>query len=62
MDEMITTSDAATILNLTIGRVRQLIYEGKLPAYRLGRDWLINENDLWKVKVYGKPGRPKKET
>jgi excisionase family DNA binding protein len=40
-------------------RVRQLILKGRLPAEKFGRDWMIQERDLEKVKVRV-TGRPKK--
>jgi excisionase family DNA binding protein len=56
---MITTKKAAEILGVSPRRVTALITAGKLPAQKLGRDWLINKKDLDKVKER-KPGRPKK--
>jgi hypothetical protein len=38
-----------------------LIDEKKLPAQKIGSQYIINEGDLSKVKVYGKPGRPPKK-
>ena len=42
----LTTTDAATALGITPGRVRQLIRAGQLPAVKAGRDWLIYEDDV----------------
>ena len=56
---MITTDKAAKILEITPRRVRALITSGRLPAQKLGRDWIIDEKDLDQVKER-KPGRPKK--
>lgn len=55
----ITTKIAAERLGVTPGRIRALISAGKLPAERIGRDWLIEERHLSKVAVR-KPGRPSK--
>jgi len=41
-------------------RVRVLIREGRLPAQKVGRDWVILEPDLELVRVR-KPGRPKNQ-
>lgn len=62
MDTMITTSEAARRLHITIGRVRQLIYEGKISAKMFGRDWMIDPLELDNVTIYGKAGRPKKSS
>jgi excisionase family DNA binding protein len=58
----ITIIDAAERLKLTRQRVFQFIKEGKLPAIKRGRDWLIDPADLKLVKNRRKPGRPKKNT
>jgi hypothetical protein len=39
-----------------------MITEGKLPAHKLGRDYAIEEQLLKTVPVYGKRGRPSRET
>ena len=60
MSTMITTTRASKLLGVSVGRIRQLIYEGKLDAVMIGRDWLINLEEIKNVKIYGKSGRPKK--
>ena len=57
--KMLTAKQAAEILGVHHSRVRVLIREGRLPAQKIGRDWIIMEPDLELVKVR-KPGRPKK--
>jgi len=59
--KIIDTNKAAKILNVHPSRVRVLIREGRLPAQKVGRDWIIDEMDLDKVRKR-KPGRPKKTT
>jgi excisionase family DNA binding protein len=54
---MITTTDAAKRLKVTRRRVVALIQASRLPAQKLGRDWVIEEKDLERVRVR-KPGRP----
>jgi excisionase family DNA binding protein len=54
---MISTQDAAARLGVTRRRVLALIADGRLPAQKLGRDWLIEEKDLAKVEDRP-PGRP----
>ncbi|RPI70326.1 MAG: DNA-binding protein [Desulfobacteraceae bacterium] len=58
---MLTTPQAASALGVTRGRVLQMITRGQLPAVKVGRDWLIEENDLQRVVDRPGPGRPKKE-
>jgi excisionase family DNA binding protein len=55
---MINTAQAAARLGISRRRVLALITSGRLPAQKVGRDWLINPKDLDKVKER-KPGRPK---
>ncbi len=57
---MITTKTAAKILGISPRRVTVLIIAGRLPARKLGRDWIIDEKDLVKV-IERKTGRPKKK-
>jgi excisionase family DNA binding protein len=58
--KILTTKQAAKALKVNDSRVRQLILSGRLPALKLGRDWIIKEKDLKKVENR-KPGRPRKE-
>jgi excisionase family DNA binding protein len=44
--KMMTVPEAAEYLGVIPRRVRQFIDEGRLPAQKLGRDWVINESDL----------------
>ena len=56
-----TTNDAAAQLGVSQRRVIALITDGRLPAQKIGRDYLIQERDLDLV-VDRKPGRPPKQT
>jgi excisionase family DNA binding protein len=58
-DEMLTTSEVAARLKVSLRRVRQLIEEGRLPSRKFGRDHLIRESDLTLVESR-KVGRPRK--
>ena len=58
--KFINTKAAAEILGVNDSRVRQLILSGRLPAQKVGRDWIIRERDLAKV-ADRKPGRPRKK-
>lgn len=56
--KLLTTKDAGERLGVTAKRVQQFISEGRLPAQRFGRVFLIDEKDLKLVKNR-KPGRPR---
>lgn len=56
----ITTKQAAEKLGLSVQRIRALITAGRLPAQKLGRDFVIQENDL-KLVAVRIPGRPSKQ-
>lgn len=55
----LTTKEAAEKLNISVRQVQTLINQGRLPADKRGRDWLIKEEDLELVKERPKTGRPK---
>jgi excisionase family DNA binding protein len=57
--EFLTTKQVAEKLGITPRRVQALIEAGKLPAQKIGRDYLIKEKDL-KLVEDRKVGRPKK--
>jgi excisionase family DNA binding protein len=59
MNKNLTTQEAAERLGVSAIRVRQLIAEGRLPAEKFGRDYMIREGDL-KLVSDRKPGRPSK--
>lgn len=56
---LLTTGEVATRLGVTIKRVQAMIRDGRLPAEKKGRDYLIKEDDL-KLVADRKPGRPRK--
>ena len=59
----LTTAECANLLGISRPRVRQLILNNQLPAIKLGRDWIIKEQDLEIFKaVPRKVGRPKSKT
>ncbi|MGI8733753.1 MAG: helix-turn-helix domain-containing protein [Pyrinomonadaceae bacterium] len=57
----LTTAETADRLGVSTRRVHQFIEEGRLPAEKKGRDYLINDSDLKLVKNR-KPGRPRTAT
>ena len=58
MENLLTTQQASKILGVNPSRVRQFILEGRLPAIKIGRDWIISRDDLAKV-ANRRIGRPK---
>ncbi|HEY0100288.1 MAG TPA: helix-turn-helix domain-containing protein [Pyrinomonadaceae bacterium] len=56
---LISTSEAAEKLGVHITRVQVLIREGRLPAQKIGRTYVIDEDNLKLVKDR-KAGRPPK--
>jgi excisionase family DNA binding protein len=56
---LLSTSEAAQILGVSERRVRGLINDARLPAQKVGRDYVIKEEDL-KLVSDRKPGRPPK--
>jgi excisionase family DNA binding protein len=57
---LLTTQQAAERLGVSQPRIYQLIGEGRLPAQKIGRDYLIDEKDL-KLVENRKVGRPSKK-
>ncbi len=58
--KLLPTKDVAKALGLSVQRIHALINSGRLPAQKIGRDYLINEKDLELVRER-KAGRPKKD-
>ena len=56
----LTTKEAAEKLNVSVRRVQALITKGQLKAQKIGRDYIIDGQDLTRIKS-GKVGRPKKK-
>jgi len=56
----LTTQQVANRLNRTRPRIIQLIHEGKIKAKKFGREWVIQEKDIKKIKLTKPTGRPKK--
>lgn len=55
----LTTEEAAVQLGIQSRMVRVLIKQGKLPAKKHGRDWIIEEKDLERVRDRPGVGRPR---
>lgn len=60
MKKLITTNEASSRLGLSLRRVQQLIKTGDLRAKKIGRDWLIDPDDMEKIPAPQKRGpKPK---
>jgi excisionase family DNA binding protein len=59
MRDTLTTKEAAEKLGISRRRINDLINGGRLPAEKIGRDYLIKVEDL-KLVEDRKPGRPPK--
>jgi excisionase family DNA binding protein len=60
MVQFISTTQTAKYLGISSNRVLRLIYEGKLPAEKFGRDWLLKPRDVTAFALIPrKAGRPK---
>ena len=58
---LLTTKDVAERLGVTVQRVQAMIKAGRLPAQKIGRDYLIEEKAL-ELVADRKPGRPLKQS
>lgn len=56
----LTTKQVAEKLNVSEGRVRQLVADKRLPSVKVGHTNLIRETDIQLVKVRQRTGRPPK--
>lgn len=60
LEGILSVQEVADKLKLTRVRVNQLIDEGKLPAKKVGRSYIIKTSDLHLVEKRKKAGRPQK--
>jgi excisionase family DNA binding protein len=57
--KLLSTPEAAEALGVTVARVQQLIWNGRLPAQKIGGSYVIQEGDLELIRE--RPtGRPPK--
>jgi excisionase family DNA binding protein len=59
--KLLTTNEAAERLGVHVTRVRALIVAERLPAQKIGRDYMIRETDL-RLVADRSPGRPPNAT
>jgi excisionase family DNA binding protein len=58
--EILSARQAAEYLGLSHVRVRVLLLQGRIPARKIGQDWVIYKSDLEKFARKPRPaGRPK---
>jgi len=60
---LITTSEAAERLGLTVRAIQKMIEAGRLAAQKVGRDYLIDPNALGNIpkQASGRPPKAKPE-
>jgi len=58
--KLLSVKDAAEALELSEQRIKQLIYEERLKAEKVGNQWIILESDL-KLVENRQTGRPPKD-
>jgi excisionase family DNA binding protein len=56
---LLTTTQTAAELRMSVRGVRKLIERGGLKAERVGRDYLVSPADIERAKSRPGPGRPK---
>jgi excisionase family DNA binding protein len=61
MGKLLSTTEVAARLGLSVARVQTFIWEERLPAVKVGRSYAVNEDDL-KLVADRKVGRPPKST
>ena len=61
--KLLSVKDAAEALELSEQRIKQLIYEERLKAEKVGNQWIILESDLQLVenRQTGRPTKAKDE-
>jgi excisionase family DNA binding protein len=57
--KLLSAEEAAERLSISPQQVRLLIRQGKLPAEKFGRDWVIKAGDVRQLKERPKTGRPR---
>lgn len=60
MKDLLTVSETAKELSVSVRRVHQFIEEKRLPAEKLGSYYVIKRQDLELIKDRPKTGRPPK--
>ena len=62
--KLLTTREAATLLNVSVRRITQFCKSGRLRGQKVGRDWLLTQADVSRFRriprPIGRPGKPGK--
>ncbi|MDR1660398.1 MAG: helix-turn-helix domain-containing protein [Desulfovibrio sp.] len=62
MAEFLTTTQAAEIVGVKVRAIQAAISSGRLPAVKMGRDWMLAKTDVEAFAASErKPGPKKKE-
>ena len=63
MGKLLSTTQAAERVGISVARIQTFIWEGRLPAMKVGRSYAIDEDDLKLVedRKTGRPPKPKAE-
>jgi len=56
MDDYLTTNKAARILGYHPDHLRRLLRDGTIEARKFGRDWLIDRQEVERIKALQGPG------
>ncbi len=51
MNQIITTSEAASILGISIQAVGQLLRRGRIEGQKMGRDWVVSKESVLTYKT-----------
>ncbi len=64
MGKLLSTTEVAERLGVTVPRVQTFIWEGRLPAIKVGRSYAVQEDDLKLVenRPTGRPPKAKETT
>ena len=62
MAELLSTAEVATRLGIHHYSVCRIIRDGRLPAQKIGRSWVVNSEDLDRIAQFyvSRRGRPSK--
>ena len=57
--EYVTSSEAAKILGITTGRIRQLLIKGTLKGKHFGRVWMVYRRSIERYEASNRKPGPK---
>jgi excisionase family DNA binding protein len=59
--KLLSTTEAAARVGLSVARIQTFVWEGRLPAVKVGRSYAIDEDDLRLIenRKTGRPPKPK---